>query len=443
MRSGERIRRFHLRSSVLQETIIGDKDPPRSVVGEIAFLPAFCLLLIAAFAVFHFQIRPFWGALLLLLSYAMPSAAYSIFVESAHLRTSTGLDWSRVKDRVDQCRIRRKLAGGTTIIAILIPIYAAVPFIEYRLFLKVAIGFSPLILPAMIAYIVFIDRLMIVPEDGLYQLGSLVLLNRACDLTAIRDFLLGWMIKGFFLPLMFVSLVGTIQSASHQHPADFTAAIQYLMTVIIAVELAIAVCGYSLTLRVLDCHIRSPNPTFTGWIACMACYPPMNWITFGILFPFRPGTTWLDWFSYHLWLAVPWGLMISCLYGLHLWATVIYGLRWSNLTNRGIVTSGPYRYFKHPDYLAKSLFWWLTYVPFLSEVGLWPAVFRTTALLLANATYWARAKTEERHLNKDPDYLEYSEWIEQNGILPKGRRFIARILLPGSTSKHPGHKYKA
>ena len=43
--------------------------------------------------------------------------------------------------------------------------------------------------------------------------------------------------------------------------------------------------------------------------------------------------------------------------------------RFSNLTHRGIITNGPYRYSKHPAYLAKNLSWWLVSMPFMITVS--------------------------------------------------------------------------
>ena len=42
------------------------------------------------------------------------------------------------------------------------------------------------------------------------------------------------------------------------------------------------------------------------------------------------------------------------------------GPRFSNLTHRGILTHGPYAWSKHPAYLSKNLFWWLSSLPFLA-----------------------------------------------------------------------------
>ncbi|MGJ3628557.1 DUF1295 domain-containing protein [Sphingomonas sp. MMS24-JH45] len=38
----------------------------------------------------------------------------------------------------------------------------------------------------------------------------------------------------------------------------------------------------------------------------------------------------------------------------------------SNLTHRGILTHGAYGWTRHPAYLSKNLFWWISTVPILS-----------------------------------------------------------------------------
>ncbi len=43
-------------------------------------------------------------------------------------------------------------------------------------------------------------------------------------------------------------------------------------------------------------------------------------------------------------------------------------------------------------------------------------------LVGVNIIYFLRAKTEERHLSRDPAYVEYSNWIESNGLYAILRR---------------------
>ena len=108
--------------------------------------------------------------------------------------------------------------------------------------------------------------------------------------------------------------------------------------------------------------------------------------------------------------------MILILIGIYVWATIPFGIRFSNLTNRGIFTNGPYRYTKHPAYVSKNISWWLISMPYYSLDGTPEAIRHCLLLLCVNLIYFLRARTEERHLSKDPDYIAYAEYIEKHGI---------------------------
>ena len=94
----------------------------------------------------------------------------------------------------------------------------------------------------------------------------------------------------------------------------------------------------------------------------------------------------------------------------------MFGCRFSNLTHRGILTNGPYRWTKHPAYISKNLAWWLTFVPFIISQNLADSLRRSALLLLWNFVYYLRARTEEAHLSQDPQYLAYAEFIRHRGI---------------------------
>ena len=106
-------------------------------------------------------------------------------------------------------------------------------------------------------------------------------------------------------------------------------------------------------------------------------------------------------------LYVAWGAAILALIAIYTWATMSFGLRFSNLTHRGIITSGPYRFAKHPAYLCKNLSWWLISMPFMVGATWQDSLRHCAMLLLANAVYWWRARTEEKHLLSDHNYQLY------------------------------------
>ena len=117
-----------------------------------------------------------------------------------------------------------------------------------------------------------------------------------------------------------------------------------------------------------------------------------------------------------------WGSAILVLVAIYVWGTISFGGRFSNLTHRGIITRGPYRYLKHPAYLCKNLTWWLIDIPFLSSASWQDALRHCILLLLLNGIYWMRAVTEERHLSRDPVYVAYSKWVDEHGFFARLKR---------------------
>jgi steroid 5-alpha reductase family enzyme len=113
------------------------------------------------------------------------------------------------------------------------------------------------------------------------------------------------------------------------------------------------------------------------------------------------------------------GAALVALTAIYAWATVAFGLRFSNLTHRGILTHGPYAWSRHPAYLSKNLFWWLSTLPMLSTAGLVEGARATLLLAAVGGVYYWRARTEERHLRSDPAYAEYHAWMARNGPVPR------------------------
>jgi protein-S-isoprenylcysteine O-methyltransferase Ste14 len=117
-----------------------------------------------------------------------------------------------------------------------------------------------------------------------------------------------------------------------------------------------------------------------------------------------------------LWVWAAWLVFLTAIYA---WATFAFGIRFSNLTYRGVLTNGPYRYTRHPAYLSKNLFWWCSVLPFLVTSGSWLDAVRNTVFLgLVSTIYYWRARTEEAHLlGEDPRYREYYDWMRQHGLI--------------------------
>jgi protein-S-isoprenylcysteine O-methyltransferase Ste14 len=198
--------------------------------------------------------------------------------------------------------------------------------------------------------------------------------------------------------------------------------------------------GYLLTMKPLDAHIRSANPYVAGWLAALICYPPFILMGDGGPLNYHPNTSdWTFWLQGHPLVLWVWGAWLVFLTGMYAWATVIFGIRFSNLTYRGIITNGPYRFTRHPAYLSKNLFWWFATMPFLATSGSLTDMVRNTVLLaLVSAVYFWRAKTEEKHLlSEDAKYREYHAWMGRNAPITRGLSRLGRFFRPRGPQLQP------
>ncbi|HVJ90915.1 MAG TPA: isoprenylcysteine carboxylmethyltransferase family protein, partial [Labilithrix sp.] len=177
--------------------------------------------------------------------------------------------------------------------------------------------------------------------------------------------------------------------------------------VIFAIDCGWALFGYATESRWLGNKTRSVEPTAFGWVVCLACYPPFNNVL-GTYLPLENGSAQIT--NPTMLLALRGAVVF--LFAIYASATVAFGFKFSNLTNRGIVTRGPYRFVRHPAYVCKCTAWWLEHLPTLT---LTKAFFLT----LLCGVYALRAWTEERHLSQDPDYREYKKktpWVLFPGV---------------------------
>ena len=248
-----------------------------------------------------------------------------------------------------------------------------------------------------------------------------------------------WIIKAFFsafmisiLPAGFASVVNADLAAIAGDPLR---AAVLTIELLFVIDVQIGTVGYLLTLRPLDAHIRSGNPLLGGWIAALACYPPFVFAFMGgngILAYEVDTPGWSHWLAEAeplLWL---WGAVLVALTAFYSWATMAFGIRFSNLTYRGVVTNGPYRFTRHPAYLSKNLFWWCSVMPFLVASGdPMTAIRNCFFLACVSAIYYWRAKTEEAHLlAEDGKYRDYHAWMAANGLFTKPLERLRQRVVP-------------
>jgi protein-S-isoprenylcysteine O-methyltransferase Ste14 len=372
---------------------------------------------------------------------ALPMALWSVLVDKVHLRASTGIDWSNPRPLAASLPVSViKLVGLWATWALLAGFYALGRWYwngNYLFAMEVlAFAAFPLVILS-VPYVIWLDRYLEEPREGTYAFGAM-LLGGGMDGAAIAKHWRAWAIKGFFgafmisiLPPGFAQIVSASPDQVLGNRVEF---VMLLVTLLFVVDVQIGTVGYLLTLRPLDSHIRSGNPLLAGWLAALVCYPPFVW---GIIGPdnsvlsYEIGTPgWAHWMAGNPALLWAWGGLLVVLTGIYAWATVVFGIRFSNLTYRGVLTHGPYRFTRHPAYLSKNLFWWASVLPFLVDSGSLAEAIRNSVFLLAvNAIYYWRARTEEAHLlAEDPKYREYHAWMAEHGLITAplarlGRRF--------------------
>lgn len=221
------------------------------------------------------------------------------------------------------------------------------------------------------------------------------------------------LLKGLFVPLMLFSAFNFWQhfeieaTAAASTPAfvlyQVSAALFYLC---LSIDVSIAFIGYATSCKLLNSEILSVDRNIAGWFWALVCYPPIGVLleTFLLsrIFHVCPQSFFVE----HPFVGAVLNLGVIALTGIYCWATVCFGLRFSNLTFRGLVASGPYRYLRHPAYAAKNLAWWIGSI-YLVFGPLDNVLITWAALVAVNMVYFLRALSEERHLGTEPIYRDY------------------------------------
>jgi len=325
-------------------------------------------------------------------------------------------------------RIATKLLGFYVVIALAWLAYASIQEYGdfYGRYFDVVDVLLPFILIVALPYFALTDRTMAEPEDGYYHFGRLLLglgLGRRrfpYAVPYIYDLGMGWVVKLFFLPLMFSylafeveNLAGIDLAAVFDSPGNLY---DLLYSSLYGIDLVFATCGYVMTLKLTNSQIKSTDPTLLGWLVCLACYQPAASIVFDLYLHYDNGFYWGQWLSAHPIAYMAWAAAIIVLIILYTLASVSLGFRFSNLTYRGLASSGVYRLTKHPAYISKNLSWWMISIPFVPTDDVFLAVKFCLLLLGVNVIYFLRARTEENHLSNYPEYVAYANWMNEHGM---------------------------
>lgn len=332
-------------------------------------------------------------------------------------------DLSRIS--INLRRLSIKLFSFISLVVSFLFLYSLFPEYQgkfYKHFWSLLNDYGVILFVISIIYIVIVDFYLRFPCDSLYLLGLFI---GGQSLTGeqkkqVYQFLLSASVKLFFLPLMWVYISNSLSSIYQYIPSDnvqYREWYRFLYKFVFLTDVCFGMVGYIFTMRLFDTHVRSVDSTWLGWIAALSCYPPFNSVLGNAYLNYNMDrVTWETVIPYPSVLYYLWGSAILMLIIIYMFATVVYGARFSNLTYRGLVTSGPYRYTKHPAYLCKNISWWLVSIPFYISGEFGSMVQSCVLLLMLNCVYYIRAKTEEHHLMQYQEYREYAAYIASNGL---------------------------
>lgn len=382
------------------------------------------------------QVKPHIAFPLLMAVTAAPILLFDVLVLGVHRRASTGLDFSVA--RPDKTRLVTKLLGAIAIICSIGALYALSPEYQgafYTPFYDFLRWFGPAAALLGLLYFAIIDPYTVDPRDGYWHLGALLTGRRAeVDLNKVAELAKAWVIKGFFVPLMFVYGFNNITSlvrSVYEGEGGFIGWFEVLWHLGFLVDIVFTTMGYLTTLRLFDTHVRSSEPTMTGWVVALFCYQPFYALFSAQYVEYEGGYQWGEWLAPYPAVKMAWGIVILLLLLVFSGSTVTFGARFSNLTHRGILTNGFYRFTKHPAYISKCSSYWLLYIPYVYHGSVYEVVRDCFWLSFLCFIYWMRARTEERHLSRDPDYVRYALHMNTHSIFALfGRVFPVLVYQP-------------
>lgn len=379
------------------------------------------------------------GTLMVMLCYAAALALLEVFWLRTPFQPASGLSVARMRFNVQRSGL--KLIGVTASWGFVAWLYWLFPEYHpnmlpnderqgfYEPFGEMVLTVLPVVCVLAIPYVALTDALMESPEDSYYWLGRLLTLQwRGVPFALLRQHLLGWVVRGFFLALLCSyaeEKVRTVMwldaSAAIAQPGGFYAVFRDLALMACFV---VAATGHAMTLRLLGTHIRSVEPTLFGWWVCLACFEPLRSVTVRYIQPEGQADAWVGALAHSPTLLGLWMLLLIAALGVFLLAESALGIRYSHLTHRGIVTHGVYRFCKHPSYVAQWCMAFLAFPPFFAWETTGQALAGLGAHVLMGVIYYLRARSEEVHLSGDPDYVQYALWMNDHGIF----RFLARRI---------------
>jgi protein-S-isoprenylcysteine O-methyltransferase Ste14 len=386
------------------------------------------------------------------------AAALSVYVAFEGIPATLRAWGDRSRDRGGGlAALRRslvKMAGLVALLGLALAACMVLPFfrraapVEWIAGHRAATWVIVPLLALSFAYIWLADRLSDDPDDYLYQTGRVVLMQDfrpEAVLFGVRVLC----IKLFFLVLMFsggMESLAWFSAHGFREEALFSATwFDKCVRLIYLADVVLAAMGYVATFKLFGWHIRQTETRALGWAVCMLCYEPFFSAVSAAFVPYGDGPDWRAVIHEGSTVFLVWSVVVLTLHAIYVWATIAFGPRFSNLTHRGIISGGPYRFTKHPAYLAKNAAWWLFSMPGFIASGWADGLSRAAMLAVISGVYVLRARAEERMLRKDPVYVDYAARVAANGLLAQLKRLLGTAdrrraaQAAGAPDRRQGH----
>ena len=230
-----------------------------------------------------------------------------------------------------------------------------------------------------------------------------------------RKILLILIMRVYFIPLLVAQVYYNLYYGIHwytqyQSSHDMMNLLLAVTSCIWLLDVTNASLAYLVESRWLENRSRSIDLTVSGWLVCLMCYAPLNFIT-GAVLPFAPSVV-----TYQAqdllvndmtWVYVTKTLEALLLF-IHVCCGLSLGTSVTNITLRKLQTRGPYGLVRHPGVSTKLLFWLMQSVFYRQ---FWQAKF-IVGYIAWGWIYIGRAFTEERHLKHFPEYREYMRKVK-------------------------------
>jgi hypothetical protein len=344
------------------------------------------------------------------------------------------IDWRTLSNRV-----AIKWLGVLASLAATLFLWWLLPFYRtpyYQPLFELQLLLLPWWALALIPYLYFSEWRLGEKEDYAWQFGRLVCgRTSGIDWKIARDGALSMLVRTIFLPLNFCFIVENLRllrSRQWEKILEFLTPESHalIMSAIYAVLIIAIIPGYIFSFRLLNTHTRAIDRSWMGWVVTLSCYPPLlsgifsQWLAYN---PYRFSEPfmkpWIMLFQDYTPLFYSVGIGIIFCELVHYWGESIIGIRSSNLTNRGIITNGPFRLLRHPVYFIKCVGWFLAAWPLIMSDDPLDCLRYTIMFLGVCMIYYLRSIAEERMLSTDPDYVAYAHWMDKHGLLAGlGRR---------------------